>query len=109
MRKLVEASAKHDEFLTKYQQTFEGYRGALEGVDAEIARILDTIVDKLQVYNRGVEQNFREIVTSASDLMPKMAGVLKQSAEDLHDQLDELSSVLEKGIASIRERPMTGN
>jgi len=99
--KLVEAAGRHDEFLTRYQQTFDNYRGVFEGLDQEIASILETILDQLQSYNRSVEGNFRTIVDSANNVMPRMAGVIKQSADHLHDQLGELSDVLSKGTRSI--------
>ena len=98
--KLAEIYRQQEVLLNQYQETFERYRGVFEGLDSELARVLDTIVGQLQTYNRAVERNFDAIVTSANDVMPRMAGVLKQSAEELREHIDELSDALSKGVAA---------
>lgn len=99
--KLADAAERHDEFLNQYRQTFQQYRDVFDGMDSRIAAVLETILDRLQQYNRGVEQNFRAMVDSANNVMPRMAGVLKASAEEIKEHLDELSDVLDKGTARI--------
>jgi len=108
VRKLTEASERHGEFIAQYRQIFLEYRGVFEGLDTQLASVLETVVEKMQAYNRAVEDNFKSIVQSASDVMPRMAGVLKQSTEDLREHLDELSDVLTKGIADLNGSRQTG-
>jgi archaellum component FlaC len=99
--KLAEAAARHDQFLQQYEATFQRYRYAFEGLDAQVGQILETILDRLQQYNRSVEANFRLIVESANNVMPRMAQVLKSSTDELKEHLDELNDVLEKGATRI--------
>ena len=105
VNKLVEAAGRHDEFLRQYHGTFEAYRGVFEGLDTQIAAVLEAILERVQQYNRSVEQNFRAIVTSANEVMPRMANTLKGSTDDLKDQLDELSDVLEKSTKRLAGVP----
>lgn len=99
--KLSEAAGRHEQFLQQYEATFQRYRGAFEGLDAQVGQILETILERLQQYNRSVETNFRLIVESANNVMPRMAGVLKSSTDELKEHLDELNDVLEKGATRI--------
>jgi archaellum component FlaC len=99
--KLAEAAARHDQFLQQYEATFQRYRYAFEGLDAQVGQILETILERLQQYNRSVEANFRLIVESANNVMPRMAQVLKSSTDELKEHLDELNDVLEKGATRI--------
>lgn len=99
--KLAEAGQRHEEFLAKYHATFEQYRGVFEGMDQEIGRTLETILERLQSYNRSVESNFKAIVDSANVVMPRMASVLKVSTDELKEHLDELSDVIEKSTARL--------
>jgi archaellum component FlaC len=99
--KLVDAAGRHEHFLEQYKETFEQYRGVFSGLDAELASVLNTIVERLQGYNRTVEENFRSMADSANRLMPQMAGAIKTATEDLGEQIEELSDVLEKGTKGI--------
>ena len=101
--KLAEAAGRHEQFLQQYEATFQRYRGAFQGLDAQVGQILETILERLQQYNRSVETNFRLIVESANNVMPRMAGVLKSSTDELKEHLDELNDVLEKGATRIAE------
>jgi archaellum component FlaC len=94
---LVKAADSHREFLNQYRSTFEQYRGVFEGLDGRIGEVLEVILERQQQYNRSVEQNFKSIVDSANNVMPRMAGVLKASTDELKEHLDELTEVLEKG------------
>jgi ABC-type transporter Mla subunit MlaD len=98
---LAQAAEKHREFLSEYRNTFEQYRSVFNDLDGRIGSILETILERLQQYNRSVEQNFRVIVDSANNVMPRMAGVLKASTDEIKEHLDELSDALEKGTARI--------
>jgi ABC-type transporter Mla subunit MlaD len=99
--KLVEAAGRHDEFLRRYEITFEQYRGVFDGLDGQIGQILETILERLQQYNRSVEANFRNIAESANNVVPRMAGVLKSSTDELREHLDELSDVLERNASRL--------
>lgn len=99
--KLADAGQRHEEFLTRYHATFEEYRSVFEGMDKEIGRTLETILERLQAYNRSVETNFKTIVDSANIVMPRMANVIKVSTDELKEHLDELSDVIEKSAARI--------
>jgi len=99
--KLADAGQRHEEFLARYHATFEEYRGVFEGMDKEIGRTLETILERLQSYNRSVESNFKAIVDSANNVMPRMANVIKVSTDELKEHLDELSDVIEKSAARI--------
>jgi archaellum component FlaC len=100
---LHEAADRHEQFLSHYRETFERYQGVFVGLDTQLAQVMEKIVDGLQAYNQTVEQNFKAITESANSVMPQMAGVIRQSTEELSEQLDELSDVLEKGATRIAE------
>lgn len=95
--RLVDAAERHREFLAQYDATFQRYRGAFEELDGRVARVLETILDRVHDYNRSVEANFQAIVQSANTVMPQMTQVLKSSADSLAEQIEELGGVLETG------------
>lgn len=94
--KLTEAAQKHGEFLEQYRAVFSQYKGVFDGLDGQLAKTLTTIVERLNDYNRAVEKNFREIVTSANGVIPNMAASLKNATEELREQLEELTDTLEQ-------------
>lgn len=99
--KLADAGLRHEEFLERYHVTIEEYRRLFDGMDKEIGSTLETILERLQSYNRSVESNFKAIVDSANNVMPRMANVIKVSTDELKEHLDELSDVIEKSAARI--------
>lgn len=101
--KLADAADRHQQFLSQYRETFDRYQGVFVGLDTQLAQVMNRIVEGLQAYNRTVEANFRAITDSANSVMPQMAGVIKKSTEELSEQLEELSDVLDKGATRIAE------
>ncbi len=94
--KLSEAAARHQEFLDAYRAIFGQYKGVFDGLDNQLARTLNTILEKLAAYNQAVESNFREIVASANNVIPNMAASLKDATDELREQLEELTDTLVK-------------
>lgn len=100
--RLTEAAQRHGEFLDRYQATYEAYNNAFAHVDQRVAALLDDILKRLADYNRLSEQNFTMIVQSANKVVPMMAEKLKASSDQLREQIDELSDVLDKGLERLR-------
>lgn len=98
---LAVAAASHKEFLGEYRSTFEQYRAVFDGLDGRIGAILETILARLQQYNNAMEASFRSIIASANETMPRMAGVLKSSTDDISENLRELGDVFEKTTARL--------
>jgi hypothetical protein len=94
--KLSEAAQRHGEFLEQYRTVFNQYKSVFDGLDSQLGRTLTTILEKLAAYNRAVENNFKEIVTSANSVIPGMAASLKNATVELEEQLVELTDTLEK-------------
>jgi hypothetical protein len=94
--KLTEAAQRHGEFLDQYRAVFGQYKGVFDGLDAQLARTLTTILEKLAAYNRAVEENFKAIVASANDVIPSMAASLRDATDELREQLEELTDTLVK-------------
>jgi hypothetical protein len=97
-RQAVEAlgtmTQRHEELLSQYDSTFTHAQAVFGGLDERLRRVLETILEKVQQYNIGVEKNFQVIVGHMNTTMPQMGEVLAGAAMELRDQVDELTGVL---------------
>jgi hypothetical protein len=102
IEQLKEMSERHDGLLARYDTTFVHAERVFQGLDERLRRVLETILEKVQQYNVGVERNFNAIVTHVNTTMPQMGEVLAGAAVELREQVEELTEVLETGVARIR-------
>jgi len=89
-------SQRHEALLTQYDATFTHAQAVFGGLDDRLRRVLETILEKVQQYNVGVEKNFQVIVGHMNTTMPQMGEVLSGAAMELRDQVDELTEVIAK-------------
>lgn len=100
--------AAHDQnqqLLTEYRRTFGDYKGVIDELDANLARILATLQSGLSDYNQAIENNFREVVKIANPMISEASSYLQTQIEELSGQFDELGSILSKAMGNSNGRP----
>jgi Mg2+ and Co2+ transporter CorA len=101
---IVTAFSQHDQYLQQYRRIFEEYKAVFDTLDGRLAHTLDTIHKGLQQYASAIEHNFREVVKTTNETLPQIAGTLNGQIAELENQLEELSSVLSKGVERLSAR-----
>jgi hypothetical protein len=95
---LTASAAEQRQLLSQYRAVFQEYQGVFDGLDKSIAAVLTTIQDGMQNYTQSVEGNFQQILTVCNSTVPQIAAALQTQVGELEDKLEELTSVLDKGI-----------
>jgi gas vesicle protein len=94
----------HDDFLKQYRAVFEQYQGVFKGLDTTLGNLLTTIQRGMHQYTQSVEQNFQEIVKTANQMLPDIVKKLDAQTGEIAEQIEELSSVLGKGLERLNGR-----
>lgn len=103
LKSVAEAALeRHETLLRAYRTAFEKYQIGLANIDRHLASIFGSIHEGMVKYNGTVEANFRGIVDAANKTIPPMASALRAETDQLAEKLEELSEVLDTGIARLR-------
>jgi hypothetical protein len=96
---MTATAAEQRRILDQYRSVFEQYKGVFESLDKSLGSVLATIQDGMQNYTQSVEANFQQILTVCNSTVPQIATALQTQVGELEDKLEELTSVLDKGVA----------
>jgi hypothetical protein len=91
---LESMAQQHGELLRQYDGALRHAHDLFAQLDDKLGATLDTILDKVQQYNRGVEQNFQSIMEHVNGTMPTMGNLLHTATDELREQVEELTDVI---------------
>jgi len=106
---LEQMSKQHDDLLGRYDDALGHARELFTQLDDRLGGTLDLIIDRVQQYNAGVEQNFRVIMEQVNGTMPAMGNLLHTATEELKEQIEELSDTLQELRTVVRKRGSDGD
>lgn len=76
------------------RQTFEAAQEVLGSLDTQLAGALQSMVDRMQDYNRQVEKNFEIILTRVNERMPELFERLEASLQQVGETVEELNDTV---------------
>jgi uncharacterized phage infection (PIP) family protein YhgE len=95
---------RHETLLGRYQQVFNSYKDTFDKLDERIGTTFNHITVGMDQYTHAVQTNFQVIVTTANQTLPHIADTLSAHTQELEQHLEELNSILGRGLERLSAR-----
>jgi hypothetical protein len=106
---LEQMARHHESLLEGYDHSLSSARDLFTQLDDKLGSTLDLIIDRVQQYNAGVDNNFRVIMQQVNTTMPAMGNLLHTATDELREQVEDLGDVLQELRAALGVRAPEGS